>query len=96
MDEFEVIERIEKAGTGETYILAIEFVKPTMIKFRSTVHLKKGDKLTLNDKEVFHGNDRVGEAFEKKSRDDVSFVPAFSILSITSNSSMLYNECVNY
>ena len=27
MDEFEVIERIEKAGTGETYILAIEFVK---------------------------------------------------------------------
>lgn len=72
MDEFEVIERIEKAGTGETYILAIEFVKPTMIKFRSTVHLKKGDKLTLNDKEVFHGNDRVGEAFEKKSRDDVA------------------------
>jgi hypothetical protein len=77
---FKVISEEKKVDTGrQEEIIAIDFRKPTMIKFFTGDKFKKGDKLSLqNDSVVFDGK-IIGKVLKTVSADQVKADHSYDI-----------------
>ena len=81
MGSFEVIERIDRneANAKEILIIAIDFHEPEMIRFRSSMDLKKGTMVEEKGDKVLLEGKEVGDIIRKRSASDITLSHDYDI-----------------
>ncbi len=82
MEEYEVIEHLKsgsKPADNKFLIVAINYKEPTYVKFESDQDFKVGDKVNMENKDVFFQGKKIGEVREVKKANDVKIDTRYDI-----------------
>ncbi len=82
MEEYEVIEHLKsgsKIAENNFLIVAINYKEPIYIKFESEVDFKVGDKINVENNEVFLNQKKIGQIKEIKKASDIKIDTRYDI-----------------
>jgi hypothetical protein len=74
MEEYEVIEHLKsnpKLAENKFLIVAINYKEPTYIKFLSDSDFKVGDKVMVDNSDVFLNQKKISQISEVKKANDI-------------------------